>query len=89
MPQLKVRQSLIEAATHSGMLTNLSKNEIRDFLDGIGDIRLTSIDTESLAILEFCILLEESYGLSITPRDFYSYETLAAVAEYLGNDEHH
>lgn len=89
MPHLEVRQSLIEAATHSGMLSNLSKNEIRDFLNGTHDIRITAIDTESLAVLEFCILLEESYGLSITPRDFYSYETLAAVADYLGNDEHH
>lgn len=89
MDTQELRQTVIEVARHTGMLLNMSQNTVDAFLAGTSDIRLTALNTESLALMEFCIVLEENHGISLAPRNFFDYETLGAMVERLGNNESH
>jgi hypothetical protein len=85
----ELRPIVIEVARHTGMLINISQNIVDAFLAGTSDIRLTALNTESLALMEFCIVLEENHDISLAPRDFFKHETLGAMVERLGSNESH
>lgn len=85
----ELRPIIIEVARHTGMLINISQTTVDAFLAGASDIRLTALNTESLALMEFCIVLEENHEISLAPRDFFGYETLGTMVERLGSNESH
>lgn len=82
----KVRQLVIDVARHTGILMNVSEDNVQQFLSESTDIRLTTLDTESLALLEFCIIMEDNHGLSITPKTLLEHQTLGEIVLYLSNN---
>lgn len=85
----EVRQIVIDVALHTGMLLNISKDAVQQFLSGTSDLRLTTLDTESLALLEFCIIMEDNHGLSITPKAFVEHQTLGEIVLVLSDYENY
>lgn len=49
------------------------------FLEGQGDCRLDSFEIDSLGLMEFCIALELSTGIGLTPEDVQNAGSLAAI----------
>ena len=49
------------------------------FLEGHGDCMLDSFEMDSLGLMEFCIALELSTGIGLTPEDVQNAGSLAAV----------
>ena len=81
----EVRQLVIDVARHTGILINVSEDNVQHFLSGSTDLRLTTLDTESLALLEFCIIMEDNHGLSITPKTFLEHQTLGEIVRFLSD----
>lgn len=77
------RAAIIDAAQKSLMLRDVQKQLIKDFERGERDIRITQLNFESMAVIEFCIVLEEQFGYAIAARTFYEYSTLGELAEVL------
>ncbi len=49
------------------------------FLEGHGDCKLDEFEMDSLGLMEFCIALELSTGIALTPEDVQNAGSLAAV----------
>ena len=80
MTNLEVRKAIIKAADASRMLTNLRQEHLREFESGSRDIKIAQLNFESLAVIEFCLILEEHYGYSIPARKFYELTSLGELA---------
>jgi acyl carrier protein len=60
----------------SGLNDNLHKG---DFLDGSGDIPLSELHIDSLALMEIGIGLEDDYGVSLSPNEIVRLTTISAL----------
>ncbi len=56
------------------------RSRLLAFLEGDGDCMLDTFEMDSLGFMEFCIALELSTGIALTPEDVQSAGSLAAVA---------
>jgi len=77
------RSAIVDAAQKSLMLRDVQKQVIKDFELGRKDIRITQLNFESMAVIEFCIVLEEKFGYAIAARTFYEFTSLGELAEAL------
>lgn len=55
------------------------------FLEGHGDCMLDSFEMDSLGLMEFCIALELSTGIALTPEDVQNAASLAAVTRLVSD----
>lgn len=83
MDSLSARSAIIDAARKSLMLRDVQKPLINDFEKGLKDIRITQLNFESMAVIEFCIVLEEQFGYAIAARTFYEFTSLGELAKAL------
>jgi len=77
------RSAIVDAAQKSLMLRDVQKQVIKDFELGRKDIRITQLNFESMAVIEFCIVLEEQFGYAIAARTFYEFTSLGELAKAL------
>lgn len=87
MNSSNLRTAVLKAAEASRMLVDLRPNQIREFESGTGDIKITQLNFESLAVIEFCLILEEEFGYSIPARRFYEFKSLQELIDDLETHE--
>ena len=63
------RAELIEVLHSCGVVTLLERGVEGAFLDGSVDFPMGELRMDSLSAMEFCIALENTWGLSIAPVD--------------------
>jgi acyl carrier protein len=78
-----IRKAIIDAAHTALMLGDVDVSMIQSFEQGETDIRISQLNFESLAVIEFCIVLEEQYGFEIAARKFYELKSLSELASIL------
>lgn len=77
---MNTRNEVIEILRESGVFFTGIENDIQRFIDGDTDIQLTSLVIDSLSTMEICIMLEDKFGVSITPKEFSEFTHLSKVA---------
>ncbi|MEN9922876.1 MAG: hypothetical protein RIS09_390 [Actinomycetota bacterium] len=87
MNSSELRTAVLKAAEASRMLVDLRPNQIREFESGTCDIKITQLNFESLAVIEFCLILEEEFGHSIPARRFYEFKSLQELIDDLETHE--
>jgi acyl carrier protein len=78
-----VRKAIMDAARTALMLRDVEVSLITSFEQGDVDIRISQLNFESMAVIEFCIVLEEQYGFEISARKFYELTSLGELASLL------
>ena len=78
-----IRKAIINAARTALMLRDIDVSMIQSFEQGEMDIRISQLNFESMAVIEFCIVLEEQYGFEIAARKFYELKSLGELASIL------
>lgn len=83
MTTITARNIVIEAL-NAASIPELSSNKgIIEFSSGVGDIKISSLELDSLAKMEFCIYIEIHYGVSIVPDRLDEFETLSRLASHI------
>jgi acyl carrier protein len=73
---------LVVAALEEANLARLRHDpRIVGFLSDGADVPMNELDMDSLDLMEFCIAIELSSGVSIVPNDLQRLRTLASVAD--------
>lgn len=75
----ELRRKLVRALEDASVIAIFEEPVRGPFLAGEGDIAFAALDMDSLAVMEFCISVELSTGVSITPDQLRSFETVGAV----------
>ena len=76
-----IRTELLELLRGCGVFALDDQGIDQAFIRGECDIALESLEMDSLAIMEVCIALENTYGISITPKDLPTLTSLKALVD--------
>ena len=77
------RADLAALLRSCGVVTLRELGIEQQFVDGTTDLAIERLQMDSLSAMEFCIALEERWGLSIAPEEAASFGTLGHLAEVL------
>ncbi|MCF8550277.1 MAG: ATP-binding cassette domain-containing protein [Pontimonas sp.] len=64
------------------------REEAEKFSAGETDIKLSRVIIDSLAAIELCIWIEDSWGIEINPDDLFVFESLGQLVEMAQNQVH-
>ena len=78
-----MREALVKTLRETGVYTLRERGLEGAFIAGDADIRLGELAMDSLALMEFCIALENTYGFSVEPDELESIGTLQQLAVLL------
>lgn len=79
-----VLADLVRLLLECGVLTLQERGVEDDVAAGRCDVRLDELTWDSLGLMEFCIALEDGWGVSITPDELAQVGTLQQLASRLG-----
>ena len=77
------RADLATLLRSCGVVTLRELGIEEQFVDGTADLAIEQLRMDSLSAMEFCIALEERWGLSVAPQEAASFGTLGHLAEIL------
>lgn len=80
-----VREQLVALLRECGVMTLIELGIEQQVSNGQLDIDLGDLRMDSLAAMEFCIALESTWGLSISPQDLAHSGSLGHLADRLGS----
>lgn len=76
----EIRHVIADALGYASVPMFAGSARAHDFLSGMVDVQFADLDMDSLAVMELCIAIEASLGVSVLPeqlRDIGSLEQLA------------
>lgn len=80
------RAEIVELLHACGVFT-LRELAVEDaFLAGTADVAISDLRMDSLSAMEFCIALENRWGLSVSPADVNRLGSLAELVGVLGGE---
>lgn len=79
--EAEVRRVVVEALLEANLGRLRQDPRIDGFREDGTDVHLRDLEMDSLDLMEFCIALELSSGVSIVPNDLERLGTLAGVAD--------
>lgn len=78
-----IRALIADCLENSSVITFTRNNLRDDYVNGIKDIKIDSLNLDSLSIMEFCIDLELKTNISITPEELLVIESLNELCKRL------
>lgn len=81
------RGELVELLHACGVFTLREHGIEEAFLAGTADFPVADLRMDSLSAMEFCIVLEDRWGLSVSPADVNQLGTLGQLLTVLGGGD--
>ncbi len=78
------RAEIVELLHACGVFTLREHGVEEAFLDGSTDFPIADLRMDSLSAMEFCIVLEDRWGLSVSPAEVTRLGTLGELIATLG-----
>lgn len=82
-----IRAEIVDLLHSCGCFTLQERGAEESFLSGTGDFAIGDLRMDSLSAMEFCIALENRWGLSASPDDLERLGSLNRLVSVLGGDE--
>lgn len=80
----KHTRQIVADALNAASIPGLSNHSgLMSFISGDSDIKLSSVEMDSLGKMEFCIYIEINHGVSIVPDRLDEFETLDKLAAHI------
>lgn len=79
MTEQQIRAMVVDALEYSNVIALRDKNLTGDFLAGLNEVPIDTLDMDSLAEMEVCIAIEVNAGVSILPERLRKIGTLGAL----------
>ena len=73
------RQKFLDTLIEAGAGGIEEHPQFQEFLEGTGDIALSDITLDSLAVMEVAIAIEESFGVSLAPDRIINFSMLGQL----------
>jgi acyl carrier protein len=80
-----MRRALVDLLRQCGVFTLLELGIEGEIIDGSGDLELSRLAMDSLAVMEVCIAIEDRWGHSIAPTELAVQGTVGQLARRLAS----
>ena len=81
---MATRAEIVELLHQCGVFTLQERGVEESFLEGSSDFPIAELQMDSLSAMEFCIALENQWGLSVSPADVNRLGSLDSLVKILG-----
>lgn len=78
-----MREWCAATLVESGVYTLMERGVEEQFVAGLADIPLAELEMDSLALMQFCIAIESTWAVSITPGEFAGFGTLQQLVSHV------
>lgn len=79
----EIRHVIADALRYASVPSFAGSAREHDFLSGKVDVPFAELEIDSLAVMELCIALEASLGVSVAPADLLAVGSLGALVRHV------